>query len=225
LEINLTPSQVAQFEAYSDLLLAWSQRMNITAVLEPQKIESRHFLDSLTCILATGNLNGLSMIDVGSGGGFPGLPLKIAFPGLKLVLLESVGKKTEFLQVVVDTLHLEYVQVINQRAEVLGQDPKHRESYDWAAARAVSKLRVLAEYLLPFCKIGGHMLAQKGRNLALELDNAQNAVTILGGERYQIFQAPPFQDSQDSKIIVVKKVRKTPLKYPRRPGIPAKRPL
>ena len=162
--ITLSPEQVSQFATYQSLLLDWNQRMNLTAIREPRQIQQRHFLDALTCSLATGVLNGRSLIDVGTGAGFPGLPLKILFPDLRLTLVESVVKKTRFLEAVVAELGLNDVTIVSERAEQLGQDAVHRGQYDWAVARAVAELRVLVEYLLPFCRLGGFVLAQKGAN-------------------------------------------------------------
>lgn len=225
LGITLSDEQLLQFRKYQDLLLDWNQRMNLTGVRDPELIQQRHFLDSLTCSLVTGDLNSQSLIDIGSGAGFPGLPLKILFPDLKLSLLESIGKKTTFLQVVVDELELTDVQIIVERAETLGQNGSHREQYDWALARAVARLEILVEYLLPFVKIGGHALAQKGRHAAEEMHDAEIGISMLGGGSPRIF---PFQfpgQEEPSNLVLIYKIKQTPDKYPRRTGVPGKRPL
>ena len=165
----LLPSQVVQFAAYEALLLEWNERIALTAIREPGHLRVRHFLDALSCAAATGPLDGQSLIDIGSGAGFPGLPLKILYPDLRLTLVDSVAKKARFLGLVAAELGLREVTVIAKRAEVLGQDPIHREQYDWATARAVAELRVLAELLLPLCRVGGRVLAQKGGSAAEEL--------------------------------------------------------
>jgi len=153
--VRLTAVQQEQFAQYLAILMDWNGRMNLTAVREPAAIETRHFLDSLTCAPLTGDLNGKRLIDVGTGAGFPALPLKILYPTMQLTLVESVGKKTRFLQAVVDELALPDVTILQERAEALGQQHAHREQYDWAVARAVAALPTLVEYLLPFCKVGG----------------------------------------------------------------------
>ena len=180
--LALKSTQLDQFAHYLQLIRDWNQRMNLTAVDDFEGIQKRHFLDSLSCALVTGDLNGLKMIDVGSGAGFPGLPLKLYFPSLQLTLVESVAKKARFLQAVVAELKLEQVEIYPERAELLGQQPNFRESYDWAVARAVAPLATLAEYLLPFCRLGAHMLALKGHSAAREQEAASNALAILGGQ-------------------------------------------
>src|SRR5690606_10249262 len=145
-----------QFATYARLLQSWNEKLNLTAIADEEGIRVRHFLDSLSCATVTGPLDGQSLVDVGTGAGFPGLPLKILYPRLALTLVESVTKKTRFLQEVVAELGLEDVQIVDERAETVGQNRQHREQYDWAVARAVAALPVLAEYLLPLCRMGGH---------------------------------------------------------------------
>ncbi|MBE2223409.1 MAG: 16S rRNA (guanine(527)-N(7))-methyltransferase RsmG [Anaerolineae bacterium] len=223
--ISLSDTQLAQFDAYLALLLAWNERMNLTAVRDPHAIQIRHFLDSLSCATVTGELNGRSLIDIGTGAGFPGLPLKILYPDLQLTLADSVAKKTTFLAAVVAELGLKHVTIVAERAEIMGQQPAHRQHYDWAVARGVVEMRALAEYLLPLCKMGGHMLAQKGESAARETEAAHHAVQTLGGGRaiIQSIQLPEVE--MPHYLVVVEKIGETPAAYPRKPGMPGKRPL
>ena len=223
--IDLSPQQVALFARYQSLLQSWNRRMNLTAINDAHGIRLRHFLDSLSCVTVTGNLDGQRMIDVGSGAGFPGLPLRILYPELKLTLLESVTKKVRFLQAVVDELGLQNVQIVDARAETVGQDEDFREQYDWAIARAVASLNVLLEYLLPLCRLGGHALAMKSADAQSEAREAAQAITILGGAEPHLQPVRLPQREETYYLVVVKKLAPTPLEFPRRPGRPAKRPL
>jgi 16S rRNA (guanine527-N7)-methyltransferase len=225
LGITLTDGQVLQFEQHQKLLLDWNQRMNLTAVRDADQIQERHFLDSLTCSLATGDLNGLSLVDVGTGAGFPGLPLKIVYPDLQLTLVESVHKKTNFLAAVVEELELSDVQIVARRIEEVGQDPYHREKYDWAVARAVAGLNTLVEYLLPLARVGGHALAQKGVSAISETAAAEKAIAILGGSPSLLHPVQLPGREQPYYLLVIEKILATPDQYPRRVGVAAKRPL
>lgn len=222
--LNLSPAQFEAFGQYADLLYSWNQKFNLTAIRTQEEIWSRHFLDSLTCLRVMRGTPLAKVIDIGTGAGFPGLVLKIVYPDMHLTLVESVGKKASFCAEVVRTLGLNNVEILTARAEELGQVPAHREQYDWAVARAVAPLPVLAEYLLPFIKIGGKMLAQKGRDSDLEIQQAENALTTLGGTLEQVMPVSlPGADAHT--LIVVTKTSPTPDRYPRRVGIPTKRPL
>jgi 16S rRNA (guanine527-N7)-methyltransferase len=225
LGLHLSDQQVEQFASYQMLLVEWNQRMNLTAIREPAAIQRRHFLDALTCATVTGDLDGCSLVDVGTGAGFPGLPLKILYPQLRLTLVESIVKKTRFLQAVVRELGLSDVHIVAERAEVLGQQTAYRGQYDWAVARAVAEMRVLAEYLLPLCRVGGYALAQKGENAPSETAAAASAIATLGGAPPELhaIQLPDVVETH--YLVVIKKTAETPAFYPRRPGIPAKRPL
>jgi len=223
--IRLTQEQADQFVQYESLLLEWNQKINLTAVREPSQIQQRHFLDSLTCVKVMGNLNGRSVIDVGTGAGFPGLPLKIMFPQMQLTLVESVRKKTRFLEAIIDALQMSNVSVVVDRAEMVGKLPAYREQFDWAVARALAEMRVLVEYLLPLCKVGGKMLAQKGPNAPVELEQAQSAIQLLGGGTATMQPVELLAYEDPRYLVVIPKVGQTPEKYPRRVGIPTKRPL
>lgn len=223
--VQLTPNQLEQFAAYEALLLEWNERISLTAIREPRQIRVRHFLDSLSCVAATGPLNNHSLIDIGSGAGFPGLPLKIAFPDLQLTLVESIEKKARFLEMVKEELGLTGIAIIADRAEVVGRSPDHREKFDWATARAVADLRVLVELCLPLVRVGGCMLAQKGQNAEAETAAAATAITTLGGGEAALTAIRLPETEQPHTLIVISKVGPTDERYPRRVGIPAKRPL
>lgn len=222
---RLTPDQERLFALYSRELVAWNLRANLTSISEPHDIQIKHFLDSLTCLLAVPAGHEVrSVIDVGSGAGFPGLPIKIYDPTLDVTLLESVAKKTDFLDHMSRLLAFDGLHVINSRAETLGQDPAHREAYDLVLARAVAELAVLAEYCLPLCRVGGVFVAQKKVGIEAELRNATGAIATLGGElRRPIPITLPGAESR--QLVVIVKTSPTPPRYPRRPGVPAKRPL
>ena len=223
--IRLTRLQLAALGQYEGLLLEWNSRYNLTAIRDPQEIRARHFLDSLTCLIAMRGTPMERVIDVGSGAGFPGIPLKIACPDMQLTLLESIGKKADFCRQVVQSLILKAVSVISGRAETLGQASDHRQRYDWALARAVAVMPVLAEYLLPLVKIGGHALAMKGESAPVEAQSAENALRLLGGSLRQLIPVTLPSVVEERYLVVVDKTASTPAAYPRRVGIPAKRPL
>ncbi len=222
--LDLTPTQWEAFQHYADLLHTWNQRFNLTAVRTLEEIWSRHFWDSLTCLRVMRGTPMQRVIDVGTGAGFPGLALKIAWPDMQLTLVEAIGKKAAFCAEVVRVLALEHVDIQTTRVEELGRNPHYREQFDWAVARAVAPLPVLAEYLLPLVKIGGRMLAQKGKDAEQETQQAQTAFTALGGKLLQVVSVT-LPGVESRALVVVGKTRPTPDRYPRRVGIPAKRPL
>ena len=223
--IHLTEQQITALMRYETELLEWNQKFNLTAIRDVESIRTKHFLDSFSCELAWKGSPPNHLIDVGTGAGFPGIPLKIIHPNLKLTLVESVRKKAMFCQHIVDVLGLKNVDVIHARAEDLGQDAKHREKYDWAVARAVANLNVLSEYLLPLVEIGGSTLAQKGAGAPAEAQSAENAMRLLGGKLKQLVPVNLPDVADDRYLVVVEKVAATPPKYPRKPGIAAKTPL
>lgn len=226
LNMDLTPTQIGAFEVYARELAEWNEKFNLTAIRNPAEVEIKHFADSLSCLMVMRPpINGGRLIDIGTGAGFPGLPLKIMLPDLRLTLVESVGKKVTFLNHMVDVLKLKDVQVVQGRAEELGQMSAHRERYDWAVARAVAEMRTLLEYLLPLAKKGGKVLAQKGESAPVEAHTAEHAAKLLGGtlERITPVELPGIAEPR--YLVVFNKVAATPQKYPRRTGLPGKEPL
>jgi 16S rRNA (guanine527-N7)-methyltransferase len=224
--LDLTEAQLAAFEIYQRELLDWNRRVNLTRIVAPAEIVTKHFLDSLSVAMALPEQTGpLSIIDVGSGAGFPGLPLKIARPEIRLTLVEATGKKTAFLQHMVQTLGLTDVTVLHARAEEAGQMPAHRQRYQVAVARAVASLPVLAEYTLPFVAVGGIVIAQKGQQPADEIQAGANALGMLGGKllRVQRISIPGLPDERH--LLLLKKIRPTPKQFPRRPGTPTQKPI
>jgi 16S rRNA (guanine527-N7)-methyltransferase len=222
---HLNDRQVEALTSLEHELLEWNDQFNLTAIRGTDGIRTKHFLDSMSCVLAWKDQPPRSLIDIGTGAGFPGIPLKILYPSMRLTLVESVGKKANFCRHVVGILNLDSTEVIAARAEDVGQMPVHRESYDWAVARAVADLPVLAEYLLPLVAVGGSMLAQKGQGAPIEVHKAGNALRILGGVLKQLVPVTLPGVAEERFLVVVDKVAATPLNYPRKSGIPGKKPL
>ncbi len=223
--IELSDIQIDQFIKYKDILLEWNEKMNLTAITEENEVMVKHFLDSLSCLQTNYIKDGGRMIDVGTGAGFPGIPLKIARPNIDLTLLDSLNKRIGFLKEVCDQLNLDNVDLVHGRAEDLGQNKIYREKYDYVVSRAVAALNVLVEYCMPFVKVGGYFICQKGPNLKEEIGDAKKAINLLGGEIVdQIKIDLPFSD-RDPNILIVKKIKQTPRKYPRKAGKPTKEPL
>jgi len=225
LGIALTPTQVNMFTVYEAILLEWNTKFNLTTITEHDTIRVKHFFDSLTCLRILPAQGEFSLIDVGTGAGFPGIPLKIINPSIKLTLSESVGKKAGFCRIAVEELQMTNAHVITGRAETIGQDKKFRERYNWAVARAVAPLPVLAEYLLPLVHIGGSVLAQKGSDVDKEIDQAGNAIRTLGGKLESVIPISLPNGMGERTLIHIRKITPTPAKYPRRPGIPKKSPI
>jgi len=225
LGLQLTRAQLRALERYEQELMVWNARVNLTAIDTPENIQVKHFLDSFTCLLAMRDTPVERVVDVGTGAGFPGIPLKIIYPSMQLTLVESVGKKASFCRHIVKILGLEKVLVLQKRAEVVGAMLEHRQQYDWAVARAVAVLPVLVEYLLPLVRLGGAALAMKGESGPAEAHAGEHAIRLLGGHLSQIIPVilPGVQDQRH--LVVVDKVAATPDQYPRKVGLPAKRPL
>ncbi len=229
--LELGPEKLQAFEAYYRELRKWNRKANITALIAPDEVQIKHFLDSLTIYElpefreAVFSGKPVSLVDVGTGGGFPGVPIKIVSPGIKLVLVDSSRKKVQFLEHLREVLGLEGVEILWGRAEELARQEVHRERYDWVVARALAEFPVLAEYLLPFCRVGGYVVAYKGPRVHQELEASGEAISILGGRLMRLHQVQAFGLEGPRYLVLIAKESPTPQRYPRRPGIPAKRPL
>ncbi|MFQ5340625.1 MAG: 16S rRNA (guanine(527)-N(7))-methyltransferase RsmG [Anaerolineae bacterium] len=228
LGVGLDLTQLEMFQTYYEELIDWNQRVNLTALTDYEEVQIKHFADSLAVLLAlaTHDLGERpSLVDIGSGAGFPGLPLKIARPAWRVVLVESTRKKTAFLEHIIDQLGLQETDVVWARAEKMGRGPAYREQFDIAVARAVADLAVLVEYALPLLRVGGRFIAQKGADPSDELRAAVKSIDVLGGAYHSTvaYRLPAFDEPLH--LVVIEKVSPTPEKYPRRPGMAAKRPI
>lgn len=223
MNISLLKEQYGQFYAYMEFLIEWNEKMNLTAITEPKEIILKHFVDSLT--IAKYVEEGKSIIDMGTGAGFPGIPIKIYRKDVKVVLADSLNKRIKFLDEVIDKLKLENVETIHCRAEELGKNKQYREKFDYATSRAVANLSTLSEYLMPFVKLNGKCIFMKTIEVEEELEKAKKAIKTLGGkiEKVDKFEIP--ESDLGRSIIIVKKEKITPNKFPRKPGTPAKEPL
>ena len=223
INIMFTEEQIIQFYKYMNLLIEWNKKINLTSIEEPQEIILKHFIDSLT--INSYIEDNQTLVDVGTGAGFPGIPIKIYRPNVKIVLVDSLNKRINFLNEVIKELNLKDIETVHSRVEDFGKNSKYRESFDIVTARAVSNLAVLSEYLVPLTKIGGNCICMKGNEIEEECNNAKNAIKILGGKISKIdtFKLPESNISRN--IIVIQKTNKTPNKCPRKAGIPSKEPL
>ena len=226
--INLHKEQIKKFSRYLELLVQWNQKINLTSLKTPQEIIIKHFLDSISCIKVINkyiNIEGISIIDVGTGAGFPGIPIKIVCPSISLSLLEARKKKTIFLEKIIEEINFQQVEVLNGRAEAFGKCPDYREKYDIVLSRAVALLSTLSEYCLPLVRVGGLFVAQKGRLYKEEIDKALKTIPLLGGELIGVENIRIPFINQERHLLVIKKTKGTPSKYPRKEGYPQKRPL
>ncbi|MEL7632685.1 16S rRNA (guanine(527)-N(7))-methyltransferase RsmG [Sporomusa sphaeroides] len=223
--LQLTNGQIAAMDTYYRLLLAWNEKMNLTAITEPHEVAVKHMIDSLSCYREEIFTAAARIVDVGTGAGFPGIPLKIFQPELELILMDSLNKRLNFLREVAGNLGLQGVAFVHARAEEAGKNKQHRESYDIAVSRAVARLNVLCELCLPMVKVGGWFIALKGAQYEDEVHEAAKALTILGGKVADIrpVSLPGLADKR--AVIYIKKVAATPPSYPRKAGTPEKKPL
>ena len=223
MQIELSNQQLEQFYLYMNLLLEWNEKINLTAITDPKEIILKHFIDSIT--IAPYLKNAQSILDIGTGAGFPGIPLAILENSKDFVLMDSLNKRIIFLQEVIQNIALTGVQAIHGRAEELGKEKEHREHYDLVASRAVAKLNILLEYMLPFVKVGGRCICMKSQEIEEELEEAKQAIELLGGKLERVDENILPESDVKRKIIVIQKVRQTPIKYPRKPGTPTKEPI
>ena len=222
-DFHFSVEQLEQFFAYMNLLIEWNKKMNLTAIIEPNEIILKHFIDSIT-ILKEIDSNS-KIIDVGTGAGFPGIPLSIMNPTLKITLADSLNKRLIFLQEVIKELGLKNIEIIHARAEELGQNKKYRECFDVATSRAVANLSTLSEYLIPLVKIDGKVISMKAGNAQVEIHEAQKAINVLGGRIESIEEFTLPQTDIERTIIMINKERYTPNNYPRKAGVPSKDPI
>jgi len=223
--IELTEEQVQQFLDYYEILIEWNEVMNLTAITDFDEVMLKHFVDSLALGKALPVKDGLRMIDVGTGAGFPGIPLKIAYPNLEVVLLDSLNKRVKFLNAVIEKLGLKGITAVHGRAEDFARQAEYRESFDVSVSRAVANMASLSEYCIPYTKVGGYFVPYKSGNIEEEIKEGKKAVQILGGEIEDIIKfSLPGSDIERS-LVVIKKVKETGKKYPRKAGLPSKEPL
>ena len=221
--MNISEKEANQFDKYMQLLLEWNEKINLTAITEPDQIILKHFIDSTTILKYIKDND--KVIDIGTGAGFPGIPIKIMNETLDITLVDSLNKRVNFLNEIIQSLELDKIQVIHARAEELGRNKEHREVYDVAVSRAVANLSTLLEYLMPFVKVGGICICMKGPNIEEELKTAENAIIELGGklEKVDNFYLP--NSDIERNIIIIRKINKINFKYPRKAGIPSKEPI
>lgn len=223
LNIELNEIQTKQLYKYMNLLIEWNNKINLTAIIKPEEIILKHFVDSLTISKYVNNNS--SIIDVGTGAGFPGIPLKIYRTDLKVTLVDSLNKRLNFINTIIEELELKNVVTVHARAEEIGKNKLYREQFDVVTSRAVANLSTLSEYLIPLAKINGKCLCMKGSEIEEELLNAKKAIDVLGGkiDKIEKFELPKSDIKRN--VVLITKENKTPAKYPRKPGIPAKEPI
>lgn len=223
LNIELNEMEIDKFYRYQKLLLEWNEKINLTAITAPEEIVLKHFIDSLT--IEKYLKKGAYIVDVGTGAGFPGIPLKIVRKDVKVVLVDSLNKRISFLNTLIKELELENVIAVHSRAEEFGKNGEYREAFDMATSRAVANLSTLSEYLLPLVKIGGISVCMKGSEIKEELEHSKKAIAILGGKDINVDEFNLPNSDIKRNIVIIKKADRTPSKYPRKPGVPSKEPI
>lgn len=223
--IVLTDRQKEQFDQFFHLLVEWNEKMNLTGITEEEQVYVKHFYDSVTPAFHFPFDQVESVVDIGGGAGFPSIPLKICFPHLKMTIIDSLNKRMSFLQHVANELGLENVHPVHGRAEDRGQEPGYRESFQLVVARAVARMNLLSEFCLPFAKVGGHFIALKGADITPELNEAKKAIKTLGGKTRKVETFQLMEEAGERSIVIVEKIEATPKNYPRKAGVPSKKPL
>ncbi|MFA9556248.1 16S rRNA (guanine(527)-N(7))-methyltransferase RsmG [Evansella sp. AB-rgal1] len=223
--IILTDIQMSQFESYYKLLVSWNERMNLTAITEKQEVYLKHFYDSISVAFYHNFGESIKIVDVGAGAGFPSVPLKICFPNLEVSIVDSLNKRITFLNALAEELNLVNVSFYHDRAEIFGRNKEHREMYDIVLARAVARLPVLAELCLPLVKKNGFFIAMKGAGANEEIKDGEKAIKLLGGKNVEDHSFKLPNEESERSIIIIKKVKETSNKFPRKPGTPNKQPL
>ena len=225
LNIQLNEKQMYQFTTYYEMLVETNKVMNLTAITEYDEVVDKHFVDSLSLIQAIDLNQPLKVIDVGTGAGFPGIPLKIAFPQLKIVLLDSLNKRINFLNRVIEALELTDIETIHGRAEDFGRNPEYRERFDLCVSRAVANLSTLSEYCLPFIQVGGRFIPYKSGKIQEEMEASRRAVTLLGGNIAECLSYNLADTDMERSLVIIEKLKPTKKAYPRKAGKPSKEPL
>jgi len=223
--ITLSSAQLDQFEKYFETLVEWNEKMNLTAITDKAEVYLKHFYDSITASFYFDFTKSFHLCDVGAGAGFPSIPLKIVFPHIEVTIVDSLNKRISFLNHLANVLKLENVHFIHDRAETFGVNPEFRENFDVVTARAVARMSVLSEFCLPLVKVGGHFIAMKAAHAKDELGMGQKAITTLGGRLEEMFTFTLPLEESERNILIIKKEKHTPKKYPRKPGTPGKTPI
>ena len=223
--ITLSSAQLDQFAKYFETLVEWNEKMNLTAITDKAEVYLKHFYDSITASFYFDFTKSFHLCDVGAGAGFPSIPLKIVFPHIEVTIVDSLNKRISFLNHLANVLKLENVHFIHDRAETFGVNPEFRENFDVVTARAVARMSVLSEFCLPLVKVGGHFIAMKAAHAKDELGMGQKAITTLGGRLEEMFTFTLPLEESERNILIIKKEKHTPKKYPRKPGTPGKTPI
>lgn len=223
LSVKINDEQIEKFYKYMNLLIEWNQKINLTAITNPEEIILKHFIDSLT--IEKNVKQNSYIVDVGTGAGFPGIPLKIVRNDLQIVLLDSLNKRIQFLNEVINQLGLTNIEMVHARVEEFGKNKEHREKFDIATSRAVANLSTLSEYMIPLVKVDGKCICMKGKKVEQELQDAKNAIKILGGKIESKEELQLIENDMNRNIILISKVKSTPSKYPRKAGMPSKEPI